>query len=191
MSQTSVSSHSDASSASGASAPLHGRRSFLKGAALIVGGFSLAGARIAEAAPAASPTTLPVLPEAVADLPEAVTFSAPAPFFRPVDHLTLDHFAPHQGESFRIHALNSQTGALVPVELKLDQAESLPFAVRQGGDAGLHSFRLLFDGPDDVPLQQGSFQMEHPKYGSMVLFLVPVGQRDGVFKYEAIFNRAS
>jgi hypothetical protein len=131
------------------------------------------------------------LPEAVVEAPQAVTFSAPAPFFRPVDHFTLDHFAPYQGEIFRIHALNSQTGELVPVELKLDVAESLPFAVRQGGDAGLHSFRLIFNGPDDMPLQQGSFQMTHPQHGSLVMFLVPVGQGNGVRRYEAIYNRAS
>ena len=164
-----------------------GRRSFLKGcgAALMCGGLALTGTT-----PTLAASTLSPLPGAVeALLPPVLT--APQPFFRPVDHLTLDDFAPHLGKAFPIHALNPQDGALIFIALRLEQAQSLPFALAQSGEAALHSFQLSFYGPLDKPLGQGTYEMAHPTRGSILMFLVPVGQDDKMRRYEAIFNRAS
>jgi hypothetical protein len=52
------------------------------------------------------------------------------------------------------------------------------------------SFSLLFRGPFDKILAQGTYRMEHPKMGTFELFLVPVmvaGDRS--IHYEAVFNR--
>ena len=50
-------------------------------------------------------------------------------------------------------------------------------------------FALLFQAPQDVPLQQGMFRLEHDKIGTFDLFLVPVRKDKQAFYYEAVFNR--
>ena len=50
-------------------------------------------------------------------------------------------------------------------------------------------FSLLFRGPQDVPLQQGMFRLEHDKMGAFDLFMVPVRKDEQGFYYEAVFNR--
>ena len=50
-------------------------------------------------------------------------------------------------------------------------------------------FSLLFQAPQDVPLQQGMFRLEHDKIGAFDLFMVPVRKDEQAFYYEAVFNR--
>jgi hypothetical protein len=50
-------------------------------------------------------------------------------------------------------------------------------------------FSLLFRAPQDVPLQQGVYRLEHEKIGTFDLFLVPVRKDEQWFYYEAVFNR--
>jgi len=50
-------------------------------------------------------------------------------------------------------------------------------------------FSLLFRGPADLMIPQGTYQMAHDGIGTFALFIVPVKKdNDGVY-YEAIFNR--
>ena len=49
-------------------------------------------------------------------------------------------------------------------------------------------FALLFCGPLDQPMEQGSLPVVHESMGSDVLFLVPVGREADGFRYEAVFN---
>lgn len=50
-------------------------------------------------------------------------------------------------------------------------------------------FSLLFRAPQDAPIQQGMYRLEHDRLESGELFLVPVARDDkGVF-YQAVFNR--
>lgn len=51
-------------------------------------------------------------------------------------------------------------------------------------------FSLLFLGPQDNLLDQGTYRLTHDRLGTFELFLVPVitGIKEGVH-YEAIFNR--
>ncbi len=50
------------------------------------------------------------------------------------------------------------------------------------------TFSLLFLGPGDVFLQQGTRRLKHDTLGEFELFLVPVGKGDAGFQYEAVFN---
>ncbi len=50
-------------------------------------------------------------------------------------------------------------------------------------------FSLIFLGPAEHFLSQGTYQLDHPKLGTLEIFLVPVGQLAGGFQYEAVFNR--
>lgn len=49
-------------------------------------------------------------------------------------------------------------------------------------------FTLLFWGPGDMPLAQGSYPMRHAALPNLEVFIVPVGRANGGFVYEAVFN---
>jgi hypothetical protein len=49
-------------------------------------------------------------------------------------------------------------------------------------------FSVLFRGPLDYLLPQGTYHMEHEKMGEMDMFIVPVGKEPDGFHYEAVFN---
>jgi len=49
-------------------------------------------------------------------------------------------------------------------------------------------FSLVFRGPFEQPLEQGSHTMNHEKMGTESLFLVPIAREADGFRYEAVFN---
>lgn len=51
------------------------------------------------------------------------------------------------------------------------------------------SFSLLFHGPQERPLQQGTYFFEHPGMGKFALFIVPIAAENQMIHYQAIFNR--
>lgn len=55
-------------------------------------------------------------------------------------------------------------------------------------DASDRPFNLLFHGPADPRLTQGMHDLDHDAHRFVGLFLVPVGDRDGGFQYEAVFS---
>jgi hypothetical protein len=50
------------------------------------------------------------------------------------------------------------------------------------------SFSILFLGPENHPVGQGLYELEHESLDPMALFLVPVGIVEGRMQLEAIFN---
>jgi hypothetical protein len=94
------------------------------------------------------------------------------------DELTRGAFEPHVGTRFRL----SRPAA---VELELAEVRDLGVAA---GDPG-RSFVVLFRGPGDAPLAQGTYEVEHDSLGAFALFLVPVGVDERGVQYEAVFNR--
>jgi hypothetical protein len=53
------------------------------------------------------------------------------------------------------------------------------------------SFSVIFQGPGDRLLPQRTYSLEHDILGRFDLFIVPVGQDQSGFQYQAIFNRRS
>jgi hypothetical protein len=51
------------------------------------------------------------------------------------------------------------------------------------------SWSLLFRGPLDRPLEQGTHTLSHDELGEQALFLVPLGPADDAFEYEAVFSQ--
>lgn len=49
-------------------------------------------------------------------------------------------------------------------------------------------YSLLFHAPQDAPVYQSMFRLEHETLGAMDIFLVPVKKDEGGIKYEAVFN---
>ena len=95
-------------------------------------------------------------------------------------------FAEHLGETFR-----ALLGSEDQLELELVEVEALGSA--SPGDqprpsARQNPFSILFRGPKDRALAQGTFRMEHDEIGSFDLFLVPIGEDQDGRQYEAVFN---
>lgn len=64
------------------------------------------------------------------------------------------------------------------------------FASRKQTAAGREGFSLLFRGPEDMPLQQDTYLIEHEELGLFSFLIVPVGIKGTQAQYyEAVINR--
>jgi len=87
-------------------------------------------------------------------------------------------FRQHIGGSFRIHY-----GGAQPLQVRLSEVADMP-----PNAANLREpFSLLFHGPSDGWLQQGTYAFEHDAMGRMEIFVVPLGADAEGMRYEVIF----
>ena len=106
-----------------------------------------------------------------------------------LENFTYATFAGRLGDLFLVHP-----GLADVVALELVQATDLGSRSDVAGGAedapgqGAR-FSLLFQGPHDRLLPQGTYQFEHEQIGSFPLFIVPIGAAKGGIQYEAVFNR--
>ena len=91
--------------------------------------------------------------------------------------LTPDDFEPRSGENFE---LTTPQGALA---LKLVEVRRLGAALRAGG-----AFSLTFQSAPGPFLRQAIYPIGHPALGTLELFIVPLGPKDGGNQYEVIFT---
>ena len=96
-----------------------------------------------------------------------------------LESLTHDHFSGRVGEIFRI---DSEPAAL---EFELISAEQKAVEPREGGR---QPFSLVFQGPREPILEQRIRALQHEAFGTLEIFLVPIGQNENGVQYEAIFN---
>lgn len=101
-----------------------------------------------------------------------------------LDNLTLATFAPHVGETFRLHVPPSHTLDLVLVEATPIVAES----PRHAANRRDIPFSLIFQGPPSVYAQQHIYALEHETIGRHELFIVPLGPKEGAMQYQVIFT---
>ena len=94
------------------------------------------------------------------------------------DSLTHKAFTKHLETKFQIRI---DTGT--SVELTLIEASELKVL------PGQEHFSLLFRGPGEIFLGQGTFLVEHEDLGQFPLFVVPIRQDEQGYYYEAVFNR--
>ena len=90
--------------------------------------------------------------------------------------LVLDDFARHMGMPFDV--------AVGDVAFPITLAEARPIqpSIRKGG-----SFSLIFTGPVSPILNQAMYDVSCGDE-QWPLFIVPVGEKNGAFEYEVIFN---
>ena len=50
------------------------------------------------------------------------------------------------------------------------------------------TYSIYFHGPADPFLLQGIHKLRQPELGDLSIFLVPIGQDQDGFRYEAVFN---
>lgn len=100
-----------------------------------------------------------------------------------IEWLTYDHFAPRVGDAF---ALAADGGA--PLELRLSDATQSAEPGGPGPEGQERAqFSLLFHGPADGALAQGTYRLTHEELGELDLFLVPLGPDGAGMRYEAAF----
>lgn len=110
----------------------------------------------------------------------------PSPF-------TCDMFTPHVGDPFAIAVVGPE-GDEVTIDLELIGAEPTPLkphdgrALGQSGYVRTDPFSLLFRGPADKMLVQGSYAFRHAVIGELEMVIVPVGPGETGLLYQATFN---
>lgn len=95
-----------------------------------------------------------------------------------LDTLTHADFVPHLNTKFRMLLPSAP-----PLEIELVQADEFTASARQ------ERFSLSFLAPNDAPVEQGVYELEHEQLGTGSLFLVPISRTEKGLHYEAVFNR--
>lgn len=104
-----------------------------------------------------------------------------------MNELTMPALEGLVGETFAVN-----TGGAACVELVLAELQEAPERRRRDhrGDLKLESFSLLFEGPRDAALSQGTYTFRHPALGEHLLFMCPVVPHNSDrLAYEVIINR--
>jgi len=96
-----------------------------------------------------------------------------------LENLQQADFQKHLTETFRIQLQDS--------ELDLQLVEVSPMGQTSGHRARA-PFSLIFRGPANLLLDQGTYPFVHPALGSLPLFLVPIGPDAEGLCYEVVFN---
>lgn len=94
-----------------------------------------------------------------------------------LETLTLDNFAQQLETPFQV----DRAGTVVSLVL----VEATEVRAARGWEA----FSLVFRGPADAFLPQGSYRFHHDALGDFDLFFTPIRQDQLGFYYEAVFNR--
>lgn len=94
--------------------------------------------------------------------------------------LTIDHFAPRTGETFR----DAETGA----ELRLVSVDDITKSAGHVPEGQRTPFSLMFRGPGETLLPQSIRTLSHDGLGELGLFLVPVAQDAEGYRYQAVFT---
>ena len=96
--------------------------------------------------------------------------------------LDLESFESQLGTSF---VINHEAAK---VNVKLVRVTN--FASAKQTESGREGFSLLFRGPKEATLKQGTYLIEHKELGKFTFLVVPVGTKDTrAPHYEAIINR--
>ena len=95
-----------------------------------------------------------------------------------VQTLTVETFAELVGDRFALGWADAR--------LELELMEANPLGARRG--RGRAPFSVLFRGPLAPVMPQRIYPLAHETLGSLELFIVPIGPRDGGMVYEAIFT---
>jgi hypothetical protein len=99
------------------------------------------------------------------------------------DWLTYDTFAPLVGSKF---TLRTADGDSVPLTLAQANDTGIPGGAGPDGRTRTQ-FSLVFRGPADAPLEQGTYEVDADAVGIQTLFVVPIrADSDGRY-YEAVF----
>lgn len=104
----------------------------------------------------------------------------------PLESITFKRWGELLHARFRIRA-----GTAPEVELELVEVEpGRASGAAPAGGPRYEQFSLLFRGPCQPLLPQGTYEFDNPDAGSFEMFIVPVRQEQGAFVYQAVFALA-
>ena len=106
----------------------------------------------------------------------------------PGSALVRSTFAKHVGDVFQVYQGSAATLALRLAAVRDLRATARKVAPALTDAQQEHSFSLLFIGPIDPTIAQGTYRFEHREIGVFSMFIVPMAPAEGA-RYEAIFNR--
>jgi hypothetical protein len=101
-----------------------------------------------------------------------------------LDKLTHEMFEPHIGETFVLTLDASES-----IDLKLVDVEEIPTGRRRRNapEPKRRPFSIFFTA--QPRLSQAMYPITHPVLGgTQEIFIVPVGEVDGGYEYEAVFT---
>lgn len=112
---------------------------------------------------------------------------------RSLETLTAGDFRGAQGTRFRLTGASPEGGdSAISIEAELADVTENP-----AGAMGTFRipFSVVFHGPLEPVMPQGSYRVEHEHFGSVELFLVPIGPNEvppgenpTAMRYEAVFG---
>jgi hypothetical protein len=97
-----------------------------------------------------------------------------------LDTLTDADFTPRLGQPFRIRLSAEQSLELTLIEVHTHKYAP-PAQKRRG-------FSIVFRSNVPGHAPQATYALSHDEMGTLELFLVPIGAREGGMCYEAVFN---
>src|SRR5579859_5097227 len=109
-----------------------------------------------------------------------------------LETLTAEDFRGHHGTRFKLTGRSPEGGPEVCVEAELADVSEIP-----SGSPGVSRmpFSVVFHGPLEPVLPQGIHRMEHEHFGTLELFIVPIGPSEvapgetpTAMRYEAVFG---
>jgi len=98
-----------------------------------------------------------------------------------LDQLREEDFARRRGERFRLRLPSGEA-----LGLELVEVAGHPYL--PPGPGRRRGFTVTFRSDRPGHLPQAIYPVEHDEMGTMELFLVPLGPRDGGMCYDAVFN---
>ena len=97
-------------------------------------------------------------------------------------------FSECKGSTFRIHLESKGAVEVVLVDVQGLGVQSSGEDPRGHEPTGRAPFSVVFRGPMDVQLTQGTYTVVHDTLGALDLFLVPIGPDQAGMRFEAVFN---
>jgi hypothetical protein len=118
---------------------------------------------------------------------------APVSHGRSLGTLTAEDFRGHYGSRFRLSGGPHNGGSAVFLDVELVEVTEYPAGVPGALRA---PFSVLFHGPLEPVMPQGTYRLEHEQFGGLELFIVPVGpsvpaasgEAPAAMRYEVVFG---
>ena len=101
-----------------------------------------------------------------------------------LETLTRTAFAECQNEKFQLQCEAANSFDVELIEISALNKHKAADATEEPREP----FSLVFRGPKEPVLPQQIYRLEHPRLGSLELFLVPVGPDTVGMQYEAVFT---
>ena len=96
-----------------------------------------------------------------------------------LENVTLETFKPYENDSFKVSGPNTDG-----INMKLVSVT----AAKSHSSSPRAPFSLMFESSENTVRPQGCYAFTHEKFGTLEIFIVPVGRATRGIQYHAVFN---